>query len=60
MAKNKPYMDLDSDDDLPDLTVPEWQEKLARVPIQRGDAAPASGQAENAPRMSDRNTQADQ
>ena len=36
MNENKLYMDLDSDDDLPDLITPEWQEKFARVPVQRG------------------------
>ena len=36
MNENKPYMDLDSDDDLPDLTTPEWQAKFAQVPVQRG------------------------
>ena len=36
MNENKPYMDLDSDDDLPDLATPEWQKKFARVPVQRG------------------------
>ena len=36
MNENKPYMDLDSDDDLPDLATPEWQTKFAQVPVQRG------------------------
>lgn len=36
MNENKPYMDLDSDDDLPDLATPEWQAKFAQVPVQRG------------------------
>ncbi len=36
MNENKPYMDLDSDNDLPDLATPEWQEKFAQVPVQRG------------------------
>lgn len=36
MNENKPYIDLDSDDDLPDLATPEWQAKFAQVPIQRG------------------------
>ncbi len=36
MTENKPYMDLDSDDDLPDLATPEWQAKFAQVPVQRG------------------------
>ena len=36
MNENKPYMDLDSDDDLPNLATPEWQAKFAQVPVQRG------------------------
>ncbi len=36
MNENKLYMDLDSDDDLPDLATPEWQAKFAQVPVQRG------------------------
>ena len=36
MNENKPYINLDSDDDLPDLATPEWQAKFAQVPIQRG------------------------
>ncbi|MYA23842.1 MAG: BrnA antitoxin family protein [Gemmatimonadetes bacterium] len=36
MTENKPYMDLDSDDDLPDLATSEWQAKFAQVPVQRG------------------------
>ena len=36
MNENKPYMDPDSDEDLPDLTTPEWQAKFAQVPVQRG------------------------
>lgn len=33
MNENKPYMDLDSADDLPDLTAPEWQAKFAQAPV---------------------------
>ena len=36
MNENKPYMDLDSDDDLPNLATSEWQAKFAQVPVQRG------------------------
>ena len=36
MNENKPYMDLDSDEDLPDLATPEWQAKFAQVPVRRG------------------------
>lgn len=36
MNENKPYIDLDSDDDLPDLATPEWQAKFAQAPVQRG------------------------
>lgn len=36
MNENKPYMDLDSDNDLPNLATPEWQAKFAQVPVQRG------------------------
>ena len=36
MNENKPYMDLDSDEDLPELATPEWQAKFAQVPVQRG------------------------
>ena len=36
MTENKPYIDPDFDDDLPDLATPEWQAKFARVPVQRG------------------------
>ena len=60
MTENKPYMDLDSDDDLPNLATPEWQAKFAQVSVQRGDATPASGQSESAPRTSGRNTRANQ
>ena len=34
MNENKPYMDPDSDDDLPDLATPEWQAKFAQVSVQ--------------------------
>lgn len=36
MNENKPYMDLDSDNDLPDLATPEWQAKFAQTLVQRG------------------------
>lgn len=36
MTENKPYIDADSDDALPDLATPEWQATFARVPVQRG------------------------
>ena len=36
MTENKPYIDADSDDDLPDLATPEWQATFASVPVQRG------------------------
>ena len=46
MNENKPYMDLDSDEDLPDLTTPEWQAKFAQVP---GSARPTQGRCDQGP-----------
>ena len=42
MTENKPHMDLDFDDDAPDLATPEWQAKFARVPVQRGQLKAAA------------------
>ena len=36
MTENKPSTRLDSVDDAPDLSAPEWRKKLARAKIQRG------------------------
>jgi uncharacterized protein (DUF4415 family) len=36
MNENKPSTILDSDDDAPDLSSPEWREKLSRATARRG------------------------
>ena len=33
---NEPSTSVGSDDDLPDLTTPEWQAKFAKAPVRRG------------------------
>ncbi len=36
MNANKPSTPLDSADDAPDLSTPEWREKFARAKVRRG------------------------
>ena len=36
MTENKPSTHLDSDDDAPDLSTPEWQAEFARAKLRRG------------------------
>ena len=36
MTANKPSTALDFEDDAPDLSAPEWREKIAAAPVRRG------------------------
>ena len=36
MTENRKPMPRDFDDEVPDLSAPEWQEAFAKAPVQRG------------------------
>jgi len=36
MPENRKPMPRDFDDDIPDMSTPEWQEKFAKAKVQRG------------------------
>ncbi len=42
MPGNKKYTSLDSKDDAPDLSAPQWREKLEKAPVRRGRPLSAS------------------